>query len=33
MSREANRPGMEFGIIDFDGHLVLVYGLLRPDAE
>ena len=29
MSREAGRPGMEFGIIDFDGHLILVYGLLR----
>lgn len=32
MSREAGRPGMEFGIIDFDGHLILVYGLLRDDA-
>lgn len=31
MSREAGKPGMEFGIIDFDGHLILVYGLLRPD--
>ena len=30
MSREAGKPGMEFGIIDFDGHLILVYGLLRP---
>ena len=29
MSREAGKPGMEFGIIDFDGHLILVYGLLR----
>lgn len=29
MSREAGRPGMEFGVIDFDGHLILVYGLLR----
>lgn len=28
-SREAGRPGIEFGIIDFDGHLILVYGLLR----
>ena len=28
-SREAGKPGMEFGIIDFDGHLILVYGLLR----
>lgn len=31
MSREAGKPGMEFGIIDFDGHLILVYGLLRGD--
>jgi catechol 2,3-dioxygenase-like lactoylglutathione lyase family enzyme len=31
MSREAGKPGMEFGIIDFDGHLILVYGLLRDD--
>ena len=30
MSREAGKSGMEFGIIDFDGHLILVYGLLRP---
>ena len=29
MSREAGKPGIEFGIIDFDGHLILVYGLLR----
>lgn len=29
MSREAGRPGIEFGIVDFDGHLILVYGLLR----
>lgn len=32
MSREAGKPGMEFGIIDFDGHLILVYGLLRPES-
>lgn len=32
MSREAGKPGMEFGIIDFDGHLILVYGLLRDSA-
>ena len=29
LSREAGRPGIEFGIIDFDGHLILVYGLLK----
>lgn len=33
MSREAGKPGMEFGIIDFDGHLILVYGLLRPGSS
>lgn len=33
MSRESGRPGMEFGIIDFDGHLILVYGLLRDDEQ
>lgn len=33
MSREAGRPGMEFGIIDFDGHLILVYGLLRQHGD
>ena len=33
MSREAGKPGMEFGIIDFDGHLILVYGLLRDGGQ
>ncbi|MEM1262000.1 MAG: VOC family protein [Pseudomonadota bacterium] len=29
MSREAGKPGLEGGIIDFDGHLILIYGLTR----
>ncbi|MCC5861670.1 MAG: VOC family protein [Gammaproteobacteria bacterium] len=29
MSREAGRPGLEAGVIDFDGHLILFYGLKR----
>lgn len=29
MSREAGRPGLEAGVIDFDGHLLLFYGLKR----
>jgi len=32
MSREAGRPGLEAGVIDFDGHLVLFYGLKREAA-
>lgn len=33
MSREAGRPGLEAGLIDFDGHLILFYGLKRIAAE
>lgn len=29
MSREAGRPGLEAGVIDFDGHLIMFYGLRR----
>jgi len=29
MSREAGKPGIEAGFLDFDGHLILVYGLTR----
>ena len=29
MSREAGKPGIEAGVIDFDGHLILFYGLTR----
>lgn len=29
MSREAGRPGLEAGVIDFDGHLLMFYGLKR----
>jgi hypothetical protein len=28
-SREAGRAGIETGVIDFDGHLVMFYGLKR----
>ena len=30
MSREAGKPGIETGIVDWDGHLVMFYGLKRP---
>ncbi len=33
MSREAGKPGMEAGVIDWDGHLVMFYGLKRPAPE
>ncbi len=33
MSREAGRPGLEAGVIDFDGHLLLFYGLKREAQE
>ncbi len=33
MSREAGRPGLEAGVIDFDGHLILFYGLKRVEPN
>ncbi|MEO0996112.1 MAG: VOC family protein [Pseudomonadota bacterium] len=34
MSREAGRTGIETGVIDFDGHLVMFYGLKRdPEGD
>lgn len=33
MSREAGRPGLEAGVVDFDGHLILFYGLRREARE
>ena len=33
MSREAGRPGLETGVIDWDGHLVMFYGLKRAPKE
>lgn len=33
MSREAGRPGLEAGVIDFDGHLLLFYGLKRESQD
>ena len=33
ISREAGRPGLEAGVIDFDGHLLLVYGLKQATDE
>jgi catechol 2,3-dioxygenase-like lactoylglutathione lyase family enzyme len=33
MSREAGRIGIETGVIDFDGHLVMFYGLKRAAQD
>lgn len=33
VSREAGRTGIETGVIDFDGHLVMFYGLKRADSQ
>jgi hypothetical protein len=33
VSREAGKPGIETGVIDWDGHLVMFYGLKRDAGE
>ena len=32
LSREAGKPGIETGVVDWDGHLVMFYGLKREAA-
>ena len=31
LSREAGKPGIETGVVDWDGHLVMFYGLKKQD--
>ncbi|MEM7703902.1 MAG: VOC family protein [Pseudomonadota bacterium] len=33
VSRESGTPGLEAGVIDFDGHLIMFYGLKRPEKH
>ncbi len=33
MSREAGKTGIETGVVDFDGHLVMFYGLKRDAGD
>ncbi len=33
VSRETGTPGLEAGVIDFDGHLIMFYGLKRPEPK